>query len=302
MKFIALKTKDGELKGDIACFCRILHVSRQGFYQYLANKDRPWKYQSLANAMKEILAEDECNDTYGRIRMYQALNLKQLENVEIPSERTVYRIMEEIGISHHPRRRPNGITKADREARKSEDLLKRDFHAEEPLVKCVTDITEIKASDGKLYVSAVFDCFDSSVIGLAMDTNMKAALCVRTLENAAKAYPGIRGAIIHSDRGSQYTSQLYRDAIQQYGIQQSMNRAGGRCHDNARCESMWARMKTELLYDRYDAEKMATEELRTIIWRYFISYWNNRRICSANGGVPPMVKRQQYYDSLKEAA
>lgn len=302
MKLIALKTKDGEEKGDISFYCRVLHVSRQGFYQYLANKERPWKYQSLADAMLEILSEDECNDTYGRIRMYQALNLKQPENVKIPSERTVYRIMEEIGICHQPGRKPNGITKADREARKSEDLLKRDFHAKEPLKKCVTDITEIKASDGKLYVSAVFDCFDSSVLGLAMDTTMKATLCVQTLENTAKAYPGICGAIIHSDRGSQYTSQLYRDVIRRYGIWQSMNSGSGRCHDNARCESMWARMKTELLYERYDTEKMTIDELKTIIWRYFISYWNNRRICSANGGLPPMLKRQQYYDSLKEAA
>ena len=302
MKLIALKTKDGESKGNIAFYCRVLHVSRQGFYQYLANKERPWKYQSLADAMLEILSEDECNDTYGRIRMYQALNLKQPENVKIPSERTVYRIMEEIGICHQPGRKPNGITKADREARKSEDLLKRDFHAKEPLKKCVTDITEIKASDGKLYVSAVFDCFDSSVLGLAMDTSMKAPLCVQTLENTAKAYPGICGAIIHSDRGSQYTSQLYRDVIRRYGIRQSMNSGSGRCHDNARCESMWARMKSELLYERYDTEKMTTDELRTIIWRYFISHWNHRRICSANGGLPPMLKRQQYYDSLKEAA
>ena len=302
MKFIALKTKDGELKGDIFFYCRILHVSRQGFYQYLANKDRPWKYKPLADAMMEILEEDDCNDTYGRIRMYQALMLKQPENVDIPSERTVYRVMEDIGISHHPRRKPNGITKADRQARKSEDLLKRNFKSEEPLVKCVTDITEIKASDGKLYVSAVFDCFDSSVVGLAMDTNMKAPLCARTLENAAKTYPDIHGAIIHSDRGSQYTSQLYQDVIRKYGIRQSMNSAGGRCHDNARCESMWARMKSELLYDRYDTEKMSTDELKTLIWRYFISYWNNRRICSSNGGLPPMIKRQRYYDSLKEAA
>ena len=138
MKFIALKTKDGELKGDIFFYCRTLHVSRQGFYQYLANKDRSWKYQPLADAMMEILEEDDCNDTYGRIRMYQALMLKQPENVDIPSERTVYRVMEYIGISHHPRRKPNGITKADREARKSEDLLKRDFESEEPLAKCVT--------------------------------------------------------------------------------------------------------------------------------------------------------------------
>ncbi|CVI73517.1 Integrase core domain protein [Clostridiales bacterium CHKCI001] len=302
MKLIALKTKDSEWKGNLSFYCRVLHVSRQGFYQYLAKKDRPWKYQLLAEAMMEILTEDEYNDTYGRIRMYQALILKQPENVDIPSERTFYRVMEELGLNHRPRRKPNGITKADQEAKKSEDLLKRDFKAEKPLVKCVTDITEIKTSDGKLSVSTVFDCFDSSVIGLVMDTNRKTPLCVQTLENASKAYPDIQGAIIHSDRGSQYTSQLYRDAIHKYEIQQSRNSAGGRCHDNACCESMWSRMKLELLYDRYDMEKMSTDELRTVIWMYFISYWNNRRICSANGGLPPMVKRQQYYNSLKEAA
>ena len=87
----------------------------------------------------------------------------------------------------------------NREARKSEDLLKRNFKANEPLQKCITDITEIKAKDGKLYVSAIFDCFDSSVLGLAMETNMKATLCKHTLDNACLAYPAIRGAIIHSD-------------------------------------------------------------------------------------------------------
>ena len=302
MKFIAMKTEDGKIKGDIAFYCSVLHVSRQGFYQYLENKDRPWKYQALAEAMKEILEEDTCNDTYGRVRMHQALLLKQPENVTIPSERTVYRVMEEIGISHHPKRKPNGITKADREARKSDELLKRDFSAGQPLTKSVPDITEIKARDGKLYVSAIFDCFDTTVVGLAMDTNMKAPLCVQTLDNAVKAYPSIRGAIIHSDRGSQYTSQIYRDAIDRYGIRQSMNSDGGRCHDNARCESFWARMKSELFYDRYDTESMSVEELKSLIWRYFFSYWNNRRICSANGRLPPMVKRRLYYDSLRTPA
>ena len=89
MKFIALKTKNGRLKGNIAFYCRILYVSRQGFYQYLMNKDHLWKYQPLADAMMKILAEDECNDTYGRIHMYQPLTLKQPENIYIPSKRTV---------------------------------------------------------------------------------------------------------------------------------------------------------------------------------------------------------------------
>ncbi len=298
MKFIALKTKDGSIRGEISFFCNVLQVTRQGFYKYLANRDLPWKYKPLAEAMQEILREDICNDTYGRTRMFQALQLKQPAGVNIPSERTVYRVMEKIGIGHSVRRKPNGITKEDRNARKSDDLLKRDFTSDRPLEKCVTDITEIKAKDGKLYVSSIFDCYDLTVLGLSMDTNMKAPLCVQTLDNAIKAYPELRGAIVHSDRGSQYTSQYYRNAIKKYDIRQSMNSDGGRCHDNARCESMWARMKSELLYDRYNTEQMTIADLKTLIWRYFISYWNNRRICSANGGLPPLVKRKRYYDSL----
>ena len=126
---------------------------------------------------------------------------------------------------------------------------------------------------------------------------MRAKLCVETVRNACQTYPQMCGAIIHSDRGSQYTSQLYRDELQRRNIIQSMNSAGGRCHDNARCEAMWARMKEELLYDRYDTKQMTIAELETLIWRYFMSYWNNRRICSANGGLPPMVKRQRYLDA-----
>lgn len=87
----------------------MLGISRQGFYKYLANKDRPWKYQDLADAMKEIVSEDECNDTYGRIRMYQALLLKQPEGVQIPSERTVYRVMEQIGLNHRLGENPTGL-------------------------------------------------------------------------------------------------------------------------------------------------------------------------------------------------
>ena len=283
MKFIALKTDGGEANRKIARYCQILDVSRQGFYKYLKNRDKPWKYQNLANAMMEILQEDECNDTYGRKRMYEALLLKKPEGVEIPSERTVYRVMQEIGISHRPNRTPNGITKADKEAQKSDDLMKRDFQSDRPLEKAVTDITEIKASDGKLYVSAIFDCFNLEVLGLAMADNMKADLCVATINNACVQNPGLAGAKIHSDRGSQYTSDAYRAVLKKNGIIQSMNSAGGRCHDNARCESMWARLKEELIYGRYNTKKMTIDQLKTLIWRYFMSYWNNRRICSSIG-------------------
>jgi len=170
--------------------------------------------------------------------MYQALTLKQPEGITIPGEWAVYRIMEHLGLIHRPKCRANSITKEDRKARKSDNLLKRDFCAEKPLEKCITDITEIKAKDGKLYVSVIFVCFDLSALGLAMDDNMRAGLCVRTLKSAVTVYLALRGAIIHSNRGSQYTSKSCRAAVERYDIRQSMNSDGGRCHDNARCESM----------------------------------------------------------------
>lgn len=301
-----MKTDDGRIKGKISFYCRALDVSRAAFYDYLERKDKPWKYEPLVCEMLKILGEDEYNDCYGRERMYLALMQKKKAgelSIDIPCEGTVRNVMKQIGLIHKPRRKPNGITKADRDARKSDDLLKRDFSADKPLEKAVTDISELKAKDGKLYISAIFDCFDLMPLGLSIEDNMRASLCCHTIENAKKAYPDIMGCIIHSDRGSQYTSTEYRTVIQKYGIIQSMNSAGGRCHDNARCESMWARMKEELFYSRGDkSENYTMADLKTMIWRYYMGYWANRRICTANGGLPPALKRRLYYDGSIIAA
>ena len=85
--------------GKISFYCKVLHVSRQAFNKFLKAKDTPWKYQALADAMLDICSEDECNDTYGRIRMYQALQLKQPEGVHIPGERTVRPDTYDLSIS-----------------------------------------------------------------------------------------------------------------------------------------------------------------------------------------------------------
>ena len=305
--YIAIRTDDGRNIGKISFYCNTLQVCRQAFYDYLKRKKKPWKYQSLADVILKIHATDEENADCGRIRMFQALQYQkeigELGKVTIPSEGTVRKIMEQMCLIHKPKRKPNGITKADREARKSDDLLKRDFTVDAPLQKCVTDITEIPAKDGKLYVSAIFDCYDLLPVGLAMADHMRAELCCETLKNVSLRYPEIRGAIVHPDRGSQYTSSAYRTAIQKYGIVQSMNSAGGRCHDNARCESIWARMKEELFYNRgRRSEDYTIEALKTMVWRYFMSYWSNCRICSAIGGIPPAVKRRRFYSALTIAA
>lgn len=86
MKFIALKTKDGAERGKIAFYCKSLDVTRQGFYDYLKKRDKPWKYEALAAEMMEIVEEDECNDTYGRKRMHQALLLKHPDGECVPAK------------------------------------------------------------------------------------------------------------------------------------------------------------------------------------------------------------------------
>ena len=228
--------------------------------------------------------------------MYEKLQL----DYECPySYNTVAKVMRENGLLQKANR-PKGLTKADKTAQKSGNLLNRDFSAEAPNQKTVTDITEYVASDGRLYVSGLFDCFDNACLGLSMADNMRAELAVETFTQADGCYD-LRGAISHSDRGSQYTSELFRETIAGLGIIQSMNSAAGRCHDNAKCESIWGRGKCEIMAG-YDTKKMTCDELKTLIFRYYLCYWNHRRICSAIGGVPPMIKRGAYYERLVDCA
>ena len=309
-----MKTEGGTVKGKIRFYCEALEVTRYGFYLYLENLNKPPKYADLIAKIYEIIDEDECNDTYGRERIFVALKLKREiaeaageDFPKIPSEGTVRKIMISEGLIHEPKRKPGGLTKADKEAQKSDNLIKSaekeksDFAAEKPCEKIVGDITETPCLDGKLYISIFADCFNNEILGLSMADNMRAELVRDTLKMAVSLHPELRmnSAIAHTDRGSQYTSDLYRKYIEKQGLQQSMNSAAGRCHDNAKAESIFARFKEELLYGRYDTTKMTMEEVKTLVWRYFMSYWNNRRICMANGGVPPTVKRQRFYDTQK---
>jgi transposase InsO family protein len=271
----------------------MLWVSRSGYYKYLKSKDRADKNAAILAAMLEIIEEDEENENYGKVRMYEALRGKGVKCCQA----RVSAIMDGNGLRNSKKRKPNGTTKADKDAQASENLLKGDFHADAPNEKLVTDITETPTLDGKLYISVIFDCYDNTAWGLEMDDNMRAELVESSVLSAVSMNPAFRGAVLHSDRGSQYTSNLFRETLDRFGIKQSMNSAAGRCYDNAKCESMWGRFKEEKLY-KTDTAKMSMADLKSMIWRYFYSYWNNRRICSAIGGMPPMSKRNLYFHTL----
>ncbi len=267
----------------------MLEVSRQGYYRYLEGKKRPDKHAGLLATMQAILNEDAENAHYGRKRMIDALRLRG----RTESDSTIYRVMKKHSLLHKVQN-PKGLTVADRAAHKSDNLLNRDFAANAPCQKLVSDITQLATADGPLYISAVFDCFDNFCLGLSMDDNMRTPLVKQSLASAHRLH-GIRGAIFHTDRGSQYTSADFRAQLRDFGVLQSMNSAGGRCHDNAKCESMWARFKTEAIYGRVITKKMPMEQVKSLVFRYFLGYWNNRRICHAIGGLPPALKRRQFF-------
>lgn len=267
--------------------CRVLKISESGYYRWLKNRDKPTARELLSVEIKAILDEHPDNDNYGIDRIMTALE----QNGIRVSRRTVYRTMSEMGILHR-RRSPRGITKATTEIQDRENLIKRDFKAEKPLTKLLSDITEIQCYDGKLYVSAVLDCYNGEILSVAMDSNMKKELCIRTVKELEMQYgKKLKGAIFHSDRGSQYTSEAFRLTLKEAKMVQSLS-GTGHCFDNARMESFFATLKKEKVY-RISAYKLTREQVKSIVFRYIFIYYNRIRISSVNpGGMPPVAYRE----------
>ena len=146
----------------------MLKVSESCYYRWLKNRGKPTARELLSVEIQAILEEHPDNDNYGVRRINMALEQKGIR----VSLRTVYRTMSEMGILHRRSTR-RGTTKATTEIQDRENLIKRDFKAEKPLRKLLSDITEIQCCDGRLYVSVVLDCYNGEILSAAMDSNMK---------------------------------------------------------------------------------------------------------------------------------
>ncbi len=266
--------------------CRVLEVSESGYYRYLKNLGRPGRDTVLSAVITQILEESEFNDNYGVPRMQMALALKGQK----AGTRRLRKLMTRMGLIHECKRRPKGLTKATTEVQEKENLIKQDFSADRPYTKLLTDISQIQCADGRLYISPVIDCFNGEVLSLIMRSNMKKELCIDTLKAAAVRYP-IRGAILHSDRGSQYTSAEFRAELAAHGITQSLSGVD-HCYDNARMESFFATLKKELLY-RIPTYRMKMTDVKAWIFRYVFAYYNTMRIYTSNPyGLAPAAYRK----------
>lgn len=216
--------------------------------------------------------------------------IDELNNIPKPSYGKAYLICREYGLLTK-RRKPHGNTVADPAAQASEDLVQRNFTAAQPNTKWLTDITEMQCKNGKLYLCSVLDCFDAAIVGFSMDTNMKTPLCTAALNSAALRYGRVQGCILHSDRGSQFTSHLYHETLESKGFRQSMGRTGS-CYDNARMESFFATLKKELIY-RLPMYRLTCEEARALIFEWVEGYYNLRRRHTSNEmHLAPLAKRK----------
>lgn len=244
--------------------CRTLSVNEKGYYKWLRNGDKPKKWQNLLVDIHKILDEAPDNDNYGAKRMLMAL-----------TQEGIFTSLSSV-----------------RRAMRNGNLLKRDFTAKAPNEKWLTDITQVSCKDGKLYIAPVFDCFGGEIISLAMDTNMKKELCISALEATFELRNPKSGVIVHSDAGSQYTSEAYRLALGKHHAIQSMSDVG-KCYDNARMESFFATLKKEKLY-RINTAKMTVEQVKSVVFRYVMGYYNRKRISTVNpGGLPPAIYRER---------
>src|SRR3954454_7865961 len=290
----SLAVRDGKYEFAVSFMCVRLHVSRSGFYEW---RDRQIsatarRRADISAAVKLSFAESD--ETYGYRRVHAELARWDVAC----SPELVRSIMRELGLAPcQPRPWRHSLTTADTNAGPIPDLVDRDFTAEAPGAKMVGDITYIPTWEGWLFLATVIDCHTKEVIGWAMDDNYKTPLIAAAVAMAARNYALPVDAIFHSDRGSNYTSAEFAEALRELNIRQSVGRTGI-CYDNAMAESFNASLKVERVYRTAYPTR---EKARTDIASYIEFRYNTRRLHSGLGYRTPSEARDEYLNRQSAA-
>ena len=267
-------------KYAISEMCRFFEVSRSGYYDFVKRMDIPAKDLPLAEKIREC--QEECGKTYGYRRVHLWLERNGIHH----NPKTVLRVMQKYNLLSVVRRKKYHYY--SQALYKYPNLLNRDFKAERPNQKWVTDISYIHTGQGVLYLSVIRDLFDNSIVAYKTSTTQNVQLVLETIK-AAKRKEKVTGELqLHSDQGFQYTSHGYFKLTQSYRITPSMSRRGNP-YDNALAENFFSILKTECIY----RVKLKTyEEARLLISQY-IDFYNNQRI-QLKTKLTPYEKRSQY--------
>ena len=260
----------------VSVMCTFFEVSRSGYYDFVKRIGKPEQDVALAKEIEEC--QNRTDRTYGYRRVWKWLKDRNIER----NPKTVLRVMKKYGLLSEIRRRRKWVN-LGQQVHKYKNLLARQFRADRPNAKWVTDISYIQTKQGVLYLSMIRDLYDNSIVAYKTSSRQTVNLVLDTIRLAMKKEKNMVAAKLqlHSDQGFQYTSQGYFNLTQSYGITPSMS-SKGNPYDNAMAENVFSILKTECIY-RHKPKTL--KEADDLIER-FIHFYNYERIQNKTGVAP----------------
>ena len=267
--------------------CSLLHISRAAYHRWASGKQskRTAENEKIAEKVEQIHM-DSPDKGYRRIND----ELRHYHGIRVNDKR-ILRICRARGIKSTIKYGSNGCTRRAKNPQYlAENLLDRQFSAEQPNEKWLTDVTEFKWYEGltvhKVYLSAILDLYDRRIVAYVIGDRNDNPLVYKTFDKGVKANPGAH-PLFHSDRGFQYTNRTFHRKLEKTGMTQSMSRVA-HCIDNGPMEGFWGILKRERYYGRRFTSK---RELVRMI-EGFIHYYNTRRVQRNLGVLTPMEKHE----------
>jgi transposase InsO family protein len=256
--------------------CKVLKVSRSGYYKHLKRKEKNTK-SILLSKIEGIY--DSSYKSYGYRRIYHSLK----QSGEKCYKNGVYKLMKDNNLQARGRRKYRVTTKSDHKLQRAGNILDRQFNVHLPNRAWVSDITYVWTREGWLYLSIIMDISSRKIVSYDVSKVMSKEIVTRPLHRAIKERKPSGGLIFHSDQGSQYASKEVSNILKSCGFNQSMSRRGN-CWDNAVAESFFKTLKTELL----NYEQLQTrQEAEMKIFKYIEGFYNTRRLHSSIGYLSP---------------
>lgn len=273
MKYRVIERLRG--KYSIEAMCKVFEVSRSGYYAWRRRQNRQSKDQWVVDLVCKC--QQICKQTYGARRVCWWIQRQTGQKV---NTKAIRRIMRKLDLTSIVRRRRAWVH-YKQAVHKYENSLKREFDQKLPNKFWVTDITYIPTSSGMLYLCAVLDLCSKVVLSWRIGDDMTSALVTNTIRDALIQEKVTAGLALHSDQGSQYTSQAYFDLSKEYHFSPSMSSPG--CpYDNAAMENFFGTLKTECLYRRRFANRSEVEDCVA----EYVHFYNFERISLKNGLTP----------------
>ncbi|MGO4463313.1 IS3 family transposase [Streptomyces sp. M-16] len=277
----------------VTLLCRAVKIARSSYYAWCDGEAARQARQEADDALTHEITvlHIASRKTYGVPRIHAELR----RGGRPVNRKRVARIMRQAGIQGVTRRKRRSLTRPDKKARPAPDLIGRDFHAEIPGTKLVGDITYLPTAEGWLYLACWLDLATREIVGYAMADHHRASLVVDALK-MARGRAGLRpGCVIHSDRGSEYTSAELRNKIVELNLRQSCGRTGS-CFDNAAAESFWALLKEEIGTRIWPDRATA----RADVFDFIETFHNRRRLRKHKtfGCLTPTETRQRHQHAL----